>query len=83
MEKKTIAMLVVSAVILILGIVVACGIGRGGEVTYQKPGPYTAESSNDNDFLNFILSLLCIDFHSFTLYDSIILSNLNIRIFLI
>ena len=47
MEKKTIAMLVVSAVILILGIVFACGIGRGGEVIYQKPGPYTAERSND------------------------------------
>ncbi len=47
MEKKTIAMLVVSAVILVLGIVFACGIGRGGEVTYQKPSPYTAESSND------------------------------------
>ena len=37
MEKKTIAMLVVSAMILILGIVFACGIGRGGEVIYQKP----------------------------------------------
>ncbi len=47
MEKKTIAMLVVSALILILGVVFACGIGRGGEVTYQKPGPYTAERSND------------------------------------
>ncbi|MBR2799011.1 MAG: ammonia-forming cytochrome c nitrite reductase subunit c552 [Clostridia bacterium] len=47
MEKKTIAMLVVSAVILILGVIFACGIGRGGEVTYQQPGPYTAESSND------------------------------------
>ena len=47
MEKKTIAMLVVSAVILILGVIFACGIGRGGEVTYQKPSPYTAESSND------------------------------------
>ncbi len=47
MEKKTIAMLVVSAVILILGVVFACGIGRGGEVTYQKPGPYTAERSNE------------------------------------
>ena len=47
MEKKTIAMLVVSAVILVLGIAFACGIGRGGEVTYQKPSPYTAESSND------------------------------------
>ena len=39
MEKKTIAMLVVSAVILILGVIFACGIGRGGEVTYQQPGP--------------------------------------------
>ena len=47
MEKKTIAMLVVSALILILGVVFACGIGRGGELTYQKPGPYTAERSND------------------------------------
>ena len=47
MEKKTIAMLVVSALILILGVVFACGIGRGGEVIYQKPGPYTAERSND------------------------------------
>ena len=47
MEKKTIAMLVVSALILILGVVFACGIGLGGEVTYQKPGPYTAERSND------------------------------------
>ena len=47
MEKKTIAKLAVSAVILILGVVFACGIGRGGEVKYQKPGPYTAESTND------------------------------------
>ncbi len=46
MEKKTIAMLAVSAVILVLGVVFACGIGRGGEVIYQQPGPYTAQSSN-------------------------------------
>ena len=57
MEKKTIAMLVVSAVILILGIVFACGIGRGGEVIYQKPSPYTAERSNDYSSVQVAMSI--------------------------
>ena len=46
MEKKTIFKLCVSAVILILAVVFASGIIGGKQVTYQVPGPYTAESTN-------------------------------------
>ena len=47
MEKKTIVKLCVAGVIALLVIAFACGIGRGGKVDYQIPGPYTAESTNN------------------------------------
>ena len=47
LDKNTIIKLAVSALILIVGIVLACGIGRGGVVNYQKPAPLTAERSNE------------------------------------
>jgi len=47
MEKKNIAKLSVSAVALIAAVLFACGIGRGGTVNYQLPGPYAAEATND------------------------------------
>ena len=46
MEKMTIAKLAVSAVLLILAIIFASGLIGGKPVSYQIPGPYTAESTN-------------------------------------
>ena len=47
MDKKTIVRLVVVGLALILTTVFACGLTKGGPVTYQIPGPYTAESTNN------------------------------------
>ncbi len=47
MEKKTIVRLVVVGLAIILTTVFACGLTKGGPVTYQIPGPYTAESTNN------------------------------------
>ena len=47
MEKMTIAKLVASAAILGLSVWGASGLVGGHDVTYQIPGPYTAESTND------------------------------------
>ena len=47
MEKRTIVRLSISAVIAVAAVIFACGIGRGGRVEYQLPGPYAAESTND------------------------------------
>ena len=46
MEKKTIVKLCASGVAVLLATGFSLGIGRGGEVNYQLPGPYTAESTN-------------------------------------
>ncbi len=46
MEKTTIFKLGVSAVLLILAVVFASGLIGGKPVSYQNPGPYTAESTN-------------------------------------
>ena len=47
MEKMTIAKLVASAAILGLSVWAASGLVDGRDVTYQIPGPYTAEATND------------------------------------
>ena len=47
MEKKTITKLVASAAILGLSVWGASGLVGGHDVSYQKPGPYTAEATND------------------------------------
>ncbi len=47
MEKKTITKLVASAAILGLSVWGASGWVGGHDVAYQKPGPYTAEATND------------------------------------
>ena len=47
MEKKTITKLVASAAILGLSVWGASGLVGGHDVAYQKPGPYTAEATND------------------------------------
>ena len=47
LDTKTWAKLGVSAVLVVLAIILGCGIGRGGRVDYQIPGPYTAERAND------------------------------------
>ena len=46
MEKTTIFKLGVSVVLLILAVVFASGLIGGKPVSYQNPGPYTAESTN-------------------------------------
>ena len=46
MEKTTIFKLGVSAVLLILAVVFASGLIGGKPVSYQNPGPYTAERTN-------------------------------------
>ena len=52
MEKKTIVKLSVAAVILIAAIVFGSGLTNGGDITYQLPGPYTAESTNNFSTVN-------------------------------
>ncbi len=47
MEKKTITKLVASAAILGLSVWGASGLVGGHDVSYQKPGPYTADATND------------------------------------
>ena len=47
MEKKTIVKLSIAGLAVVLATGYACGIGQGGAVNYQIPGPYTAEDTND------------------------------------
>ena len=47
MEKKTIVRLVITGLVVILASVFICGLTGSGPMTYQVPGPYTAESTNN------------------------------------
>ena len=47
MEMKTICKLGAAGAIVVASILFGCGIIGGGEVKYQLPGPYVAESTNN------------------------------------
>ena len=47
MEMKTICKLGAAGAIVVASVLFGCGIIGGGEVKYQLPGPYVAESTNN------------------------------------